>query len=102
MRWLRIRHDQSITRSIETQRPSDPPDGRRCVFSDRSDFPVGGASAAAAYYGAELDEKIREWVGTLNRCASLVLLLVPWLILEPIKPVGFLLLLHPAATALPK
>jgi len=26
--------------------------------------------------------------------ASLVLLLVPWLILEPIKPVGFLLFSH--------
>jgi hypothetical protein len=33
-------------------------------------------------------------VGKLNRYASLVLLLVPWLILEPIKPIGFLLFSH--------
>ena len=38
--------------------------------------------------------RLREWVGTLNRYASLVLLLVPWLILEPIKPIGFVLLAH--------
>jgi hypothetical protein len=36
----------------------------------------------------------REWVSKLNRYASLVLLLVPWLILEPIKPIGFLLFSH--------
>ena len=36
----------------------------------------------------------REWVGKLNRYMSLVLLLVPWLILEPIKPIGFLLVSH--------
>jgi hypothetical protein len=36
----------------------------------------------------------RDWVGKLNRYASLVLLLVPWLILEPIKPIGFLLFSH--------
>ena len=37
---------------------------------------------------------LRKWVGTLNRYAALVLLLVPWLILEPIKPIGFVLLAH--------
>ena len=37
---------------------------------------------------------LREWVGTLNRYAALLLLLVPWLILEPIKPIGFLLFTH--------
>ena len=72
--------DQSIPGSVETQRPSDPPDGRRSVFSDRPDFPVGGTSAAAAHYGSELDRKSREWVGNLNRYAALLLLLVPWLI----------------------
>jgi hypothetical protein len=36
----------------------------------------------------------REWVGHLNRYAALLLLLVPWLILEPIKPIGFLLFSH--------
>ena len=36
----------------------------------------------------------RDWVGKLNRYASLVLLLVPWLILEPIKPIGFFLFSH--------
>ena len=34
---------------------------------------------------------LRGWVSTLNRYAALLLLLVPWLILEPIKPFGFLL-----------
>jgi len=29
--------------------------------------------------------RLREWVSTLNRYAALLLLLVPWLILEPIK-----------------
>ena len=38
--------------------------------------------------------KSREWVGNLNRYAALLLLLVPWLILEPIKPIGFLLFSH--------
>ena len=37
---------------------------------------------------------LREWVSTLNRYAVLVLLLVPWLILEPIKPIGLLLFAH--------
>ena len=32
----------------------------------------------------------REWVGKLDRYAALLLLLMPWLILEPIKPIGFL------------
>jgi hypothetical protein len=47
--------------------------------------------------------KSRNWLGKLNRYASLVLLLVPWLILEPIKPIGFLLFSrkhHLAATLL--
>jgi hypothetical protein len=38
--------------------------------------------------------RLREWVGGLNRYVALVLLLVPWLILEPIKPIGFLLFAH--------
>jgi hypothetical protein len=38
--------------------------------------------------------KSREWVGNLNRYTALLLLLVPWLVLEPIKPLGFLLFSH--------
>jgi hypothetical protein len=38
--------------------------------------------------------RLREWVAGLNRYAALVLLFVPWLILEPIKPIGFVLLAH--------
>jgi hypothetical protein len=38
--------------------------------------------------------KSRDWVGQLNRYAALLLLLVPWLILEPIKPIGFFLFSH--------
>jgi len=41
--------------------------------------------------------------GGLNRYAALVLLVVPWLVLEPIKPVAFLLFArkhHLAATLL--
>jgi hypothetical protein len=38
--------------------------------------------------------RLRERVGRLNRYSALVLLLVPWLILEPIKPIGFLLFTH--------
>jgi hypothetical protein len=38
--------------------------------------------------------RVREWVGRLNRYFALLLLLVPWLILEPIKPIGFLLFAH--------
>jgi hypothetical protein len=38
--------------------------------------------------------RLREWVGGLNRYAALILLLVPWLVLEPIKPLGFLLFAH--------
>jgi hypothetical protein len=38
--------------------------------------------------------RLREWVGGLNRYAALLLLLVPWLILEPVKPIGFLLFAH--------
>jgi hypothetical protein len=47
--------------------------------------------------------RLREWVSTLNRYAALLLLLVPWLILESIKPIGFLLFAHKhhlAATSL--
>ena len=36
----------------------------------------------------------REWIGELNRYTAFLLLLVPWLILEPIKPIGFLLFSH--------
>ncbi len=46
---------------------------------------------------------VREWVAGLNRYVALVLLLVPWLILEPIKPIAFLLFTrkhHLAATLL--
>jgi hypothetical protein len=35
--------------------------------------------------------RMREWVLTLNPYVALSLLLVPWLILEPLKPLGFLL-----------
>lgn len=38
--------------------------------------------------------RLRDWVGGLNRYAALLLLVVPWLILEPIKPIGFLLFAH--------
>ena len=38
--------------------------------------------------------QLREWVGTLNRYIALILLVVPWLILEPIKPLGFILFRH--------
>lgn len=38
--------------------------------------------------------RLRDWVGGLNRYAALFLLIVPWLILEPIKPIGFLLFAH--------
>ncbi|HET7883679.1 MAG TPA: hypothetical protein VFL55_22525 [Acetobacteraceae bacterium] len=35
--------------------------------------------------------RLRAWVESLNRYATLLLLLVPWLILEPVKPVGLVL-----------
>jgi len=38
--------------------------------------------------------RLRVWVGGLNRYAALLLLLVPWLILEPIKPISFFLFAH--------
>jgi hypothetical protein len=38
--------------------------------------------------------QLREWISTLNRYAALILLVVPWLILEPIKPLGFILFRH--------
>ena len=53
--------------------------------------------------GLEWVRRLRERVSTLNRYAALLLLLVPWLILEPIKPIGFLLFArkhHLAATLL--
>ncbi len=40
------------------------------------------------------NRRLRAWVSTLNPYSALLLLLVPWLILEPIKPIGFLLLAH--------
>jgi hypothetical protein len=40
------------------------------------------------------NRRMRAWVSTLNPYSALLLLLVPWLILEPIKPIGFLLLAH--------
>ena len=40
------------------------------------------------------NRRMRAWVNTLNPYSALLLLLVPWLILEPIKPIGFLLLAH--------
>ena len=36
--------------------------------------------------------RMRDWVMTLHPYVALSLLLVPWLILEPLKPIGFLLL----------
>ena len=38
--------------------------------------------------------RLRGWVSTLNRYAAPLLLVVPWLILEPIKPLGFILFRH--------
>jgi hypothetical protein len=35
--------------------------------------------------------RMRDWVLTLNPYVALSLLLVPWLILEPLKPLGFIL-----------
>jgi hypothetical protein len=46
---------------------------------------------------------VREWVAGLNRYVALVLLLVPWLLLEPMKPIAFILFArkhHLAATLL--
>lgn len=37
---------------------------------------------------------LRKWVGALNRYTAFFLLAVPWLILEPIKPLGFILFRH--------
>jgi hypothetical protein len=39
-------------------------------------------------------KNLRKWVGRRNRYSALLLLLVPWLILEPVKPIGFLLFAH--------
>ena len=36
-------------------------------------------------------QELGVWVGSLNRYVVLLLLLIPWLILEPLKPIGFLL-----------
>ena len=41
-----------------------------------------------------LRQRVSVWVGSLNRYVVLWLLIVPWLILEPLKPVGFLLFAH--------
>jgi len=39
-------------------------------------------------------EGLRAWVGSLNRYAALLLLGVPWLLLEPVKPVALYLFAH--------
>ena len=39
-------------------------------------------------------QELRDWIATLNRYAALLLLVVPWSILEPIKPIAFLLFAH--------
>ena len=39
-------------------------------------------------------QRMHDWVGTLNRYAALMLLLVPWLILEPVKPIAIFLFAH--------
>lgn len=36
-------------------------------------------------------QRLRVWVAGLNRYVALALFLVPWMLLEPIKPVGFYL-----------
>ncbi len=36
-------------------------------------------------------KRMRDWVQTLNPYVALCLLVLPWLILEPLKPLGFLL-----------
>jgi hypothetical protein len=41
-----------------------------------------------------LMQRMHAWVGTLNRYAALLLLLVPWAILEPVKPVALYLFAH--------
>ncbi len=41
-----------------------------------------------------LVQRLREWVGTWNWYASLTLFIVPWLLLEPIKPMAFFLFAH--------
>ena len=41
-----------------------------------------------------LVQRLREWVVTWNRYAALTLFIVPWLLLEPIKPMAFLLFAH--------
>src|SRR5512135_807598 len=46
------------------------------------------------FMALRLVQRMRAWVATLNRYWALLLLLVPWLILEPIKPIGFLLFAH--------
>lgn len=39
-------------------------------------------------------EGLRAWVASLNRYAALLLLVVPWLLLEPVKPVALYLFAH--------
>jgi hypothetical protein len=41
-----------------------------------------------------LRQKLSVWIGSLNRYVVLLLLVIPWLILEPLKPIGFLLFAH--------
>jgi hypothetical protein len=41
-----------------------------------------------------LRQKVSVWIGSLNRYVVLLLLVIPWLILEPLKPIGFLLFAH--------
>jgi hypothetical protein len=39
-------------------------------------------------------QRLSVWIGALNRYVALLLLLVPWLLLEPLKPIGFVLFAH--------
>jgi len=46
-----------------------------------------------------LMQRLRLWVGTLHRYAALALFVVPWLLLEPVKPTAFYLFAHHHHTA---
>src|SRR5262249_35701896 len=46
------------------------------------------------FMALHLVQRMRAWVSRLNRYAALLLLAIPWLILEPVKPIGFLLFAH--------
>ena len=39
-------------------------------------------------------QRMQAWVATLNRYAALLLLVIPWLILEPAKPIALYLFAH--------